>query len=280
MSTHDVPAHTVGARLSYVYAVGRSRGLEREAFTDHAGQDGTPLRTVTASGLAALVSSVPVEAFGTEGLKAQMEDLSRLEALARTHHAVVETAYESTTVLPMRLATVYIDDARVAEMLLDRGPEFDALISELEGQVEFGVKVYADPREAAGAGDEPEPGGESGPVSPGRAYLQRRRTQRRRHGDAYQAAGAVAAEVSARVTGIATAGMRHRPQQGELAVGAGENVSNEAYLVPGDQADAFRAALSDLSDRAPGARVEITGPWAPYSFATPPAGSGPDGGRP
>jgi len=73
----------------------------------------------------------------------------------------------------------------------------------------------------------------------------------------------------------------HRPQQGELASGAGENIANDAYLVPVARVGEFRAALDGLADDAPGVRVEITGPWAPYSFATPPsADSGQGAGGP
>jgi hypothetical protein len=176
----------------------------------------------------------------------------------------------------MRLATVYLGDARVTAMLAERAAEFGALLSRLEGHVELGVKVYADPGKAAGAGTAP-----SEPVAagPGRAYLQQRRAQRRNTRDAYRAAGAVAAEVPARVGAIVRARLAHRPQQGDLAPGVGENVTNEAYLVEESRVPEFRSALTGLCDDVPGVRVEITGPWAPYSFATPPpAGDDGDGG--
>ncbi|MFJ8859608.1 GvpL/GvpF family gas vesicle protein [Streptomyces sp. NPDC102451] len=261
-----------GPEMSYVYAVGRAGTPLGTALTGRPGLEGTPLRTVRAGELVALVSSVPSVAYGTEGVKAQMEDLDRLEVLARTHHAVVEAAYEHATVLPMRLVTVYLDDGRVREMLGAREPEFSALLGRLEGHVELGVKIYADPREAVAVGSR-------GPdtdtaASPGRAYLQRRRAQQQNHRETYRAAGSVAAEVPARVDGIARAHVTHRPQQGDLARAAGENIVNDAYLVPGARADAFRAALTGLADDVPGVRVEITGPWAPYSFATPAAGGG------
>jgi len=264
-----------GPVMSYVYAVSRAGAPLDAALTDRQGLEGTPLRTVRAGDLVALVSSVPSALYGTEGVKAQMEDLGRLEVLARTHHAVVEAAYEHATVLPMRLATVYLDDERVRGMLGAREPEFADLLARLEGHVELGVKVYADPREAVTVGD-PGPATDA-PASPGRAYLQRRRAQQQNHRVTYRAAGAVAAEVPARVSDIAEAHVTHRPQQGDLAQAAGENIVNDAYLVEAAQADAFRAALTGLADGVPGVRVEITGPWAPYSFATPPAA---DGGEP
>ncbi|MER5552941.1 GvpL/GvpF family gas vesicle protein [Streptomyces sp. NPDC002793] len=261
--------------MAYVYAVCRAGTPLDTALTGQQGLEGNPLRAVRAGDLVALVSSVPSALYGAEGVQAQMEDLDRLEVLARTHHTVVAAAYGHATVLPLRLATVYLDDGRVRAMLGAREPEFTALLARLEGHVELGVKVYADPREAVTVGSG---GPETDTVaSPGRAYLQRRRAQQRNHRQTYRAAGTVAAEVTARVAGIARAHVTHRPQQGELAQAAGENIVNDAYLVDGAQADAFRAALTGLADDVPGVRVEITGPWAPYSFATPPAA---DAGEP
>ncbi|MFF2183901.1 GvpL/GvpF family gas vesicle protein [Streptomyces sp. NPDC058155] len=282
---NSTEARPVAPPMSYVYAVGGAGEALDSALSGRTGAHGGSLRTVRAGDLVALVSSVPHDAFGTDGLRAQMEDIKQLEVLARAHHRVVEAAYESATVLPMRLATVYLDDARVTEMLVERAVEFGDLLSRLEGHVELGVKVYADPREAAKASTAAAATAAGGPAvtSPGRAYLRQRSAQRRNHRDAYQAAGAVAAEVPARVGAMVRARLAHRPQQGDLAPGAGENIANDAYLVEATRVAEFHAALAGLADDVPGVRVEITGPWAPYSFATPPAegsgGDGADGGR-
>ncbi|WP_233522001.1 GvpL/GvpF family gas vesicle protein [Streptomyces triticagri] len=268
MSADTVP------QLSYVYGVGiAGEALDRAAAL-LPGVDGGRVRTVGAAGLAALTSSVPADTFAMEGLKAQLEDLARLETVARTHDAVVEAASAHTTVLPMRLATVYHDDRRVAAMLTDRAAELGALLRQLAGHVELGVKVYADVREAAAPA--PATADEAAAeMSPGRAYLQHRRAERRTHSDVHRAAASVAAQAAARVAGCAVLRMAHRPQRGELAPATGENVVNEAYLVPAGRVEEFRTALAGLDDEAPGVHLEITGPWAPYSFATPPEPDGP-----
>lgn len=267
-----------GGRVRYVFAVGRAGDPLGAAAEGLVGPSGAPVRTVDGGdGLSALVSDVPAGLYDEAGLRAQLEDMERLEALARAHHDVVATAYEHTTVLPMRLATVYIDDGRVAEMMAGRSGEFGALLARLEGHVEWGVKIYADPGAAATSAASPSPSqgdgaaSASGGGSPGRAYLRQRRQQRSTHRDTYRAAGAVAERVTALADGTATAKVAHRPQQGELASGPGENIVNDAYLVPAGRSEEFRAAIGGLAEDAPGVRVEVTGPWAPYSFATPPS---------
>ncbi|WP_079159367.1 GvpL/GvpF family gas vesicle protein [Streptomyces griseus] len=263
-----------GQGLSYVYAVGRTGTPLDTAPDGRPGLEDGPLRTVAGGGLVAVVSTVPSASYDSAGIASRMADLDALEVLARTHHSVVEFASAHATVLPMRLATVYVDDARVRSMLEEREPEFGALLARLEGHVEMGVKVYADPRSAATPAPAGGGPGSGQPSSPGRAYLQQRRAQRQNHRDAYRAAGAVAAGIPARVEGLAEARVSHRPQQGELARAAGENIANEAYLVRASQEEEFRRALHGVADGFPGVEVEVTGPWAPYSFATPPESEG------
>ncbi|ROQ27064.1 gas vesicle protein GvpL/GvpF [Streptomyces sp. PanSC19] len=254
-----------GEEMSYVYALGRGdEPALRDAVARLAGVDGRALRLVESAGLAAVVSSVPSGAFGEQGLRAQLEDMTRLEAIARAHHAVVDAAFAGTTVLPMRLATVYLDDARVAGMLAARRDRFLELLARLDGHVELGVKVYAD----VGAVTPPKTEAVAVAESPGRAYLQRRRAQRRGTRDLYRAAAGVAEEAVRVAEGLSRARVVHRPQQGGLAPARGENLANEAYLVPTGDVGRFTTALDATARAAPGVRVEVTGPWAPYSFAT------------
>ncbi|WP_234315323.1 GvpL/GvpF family gas vesicle protein [Streptomyces globisporus] len=254
-----------GEEMSYVYALGRvGEPALQDAVARLAGVDGRALRLVESAGLAAVVSSVPSGAFGEQGLRTQLEDMARLEAIARSHHAVVDAAFAVTTVLPMRLATVYLDDARVAEMLTAQRGRFLDLLARLDGHVELGVKVYAD----ADAVTPPEPEAVAVAESPGRAYLQRRRAQRRGVQDLHRAAAGAAEEAVRVAEGLSRARVVHRPQQGGLASARGENVANEAYLVPTGEVGRFMSALGASADATPGVRVEVTGPWAPYSFAT------------
>ncbi|MCZ2527444.1 MULTISPECIES: GvpL/GvpF family gas vesicle protein [Streptomyces] len=272
----------------YVYAVTREVPEAEAAVAALPGVLGTPVRTVSEGGLTALAGRVPAHLFGEEALKRQLEDLEQLESMARAHNAVVEAVTARTLALPLRLATVYLDEERVREMLRERAEEFRELLGRLEGHLELGVKVYADPQHRPAASEQ-SGAGERAPaaraaVSPGRAYLQQRRMQRRSREDAYRSAEQAAAAVAAEAELIAVDRVRHRLQQGELAAGPGQNIANDAYLVPVAQAEEFRRRVLAAGE-APGVRVEVTGPWAPYSFATPPpdaapapAGEGPAGG--
>ncbi|MFE9467513.1 GvpL/GvpF family gas vesicle protein [Streptomyces virginiae] len=268
---------TAGSPMAYVYGVGRDEEKFRALALAANGVDGHDVGAVAAGGLVALVSAVPADAFDETALQHRLGDLGRLEELARAHHAVVDAAFGEAVFLPLRLATVYLDEARVADMLLDQRHRFAELLAWLDGHVELGVKVHVDPDAAAAARATPKTSAEPLAPSPGRAYLQQRRQKRHSIEDLYRAAGAVADEVAHAARTLATAAVVHRPQQGELSGRHGINIANHAYLVPADAEERFRQAVQAATRPAAGVQVEVTGPWAPYSFATPAADPGPDG---
>ncbi|MFF7183900.1 GvpL/GvpF family gas vesicle protein [Streptomyces sp. NPDC008222] len=278
-------------RLCYAYAVvGSSAAAE---LTGVRGVAGAPVTLVRSGPVAAAVSAVPREGFSEAALKAGLEDLEWLEATARAHHSVIEALAAHTTVLPLRLATVYLDEARVRQMLDDREADLAALLDRLADQVEWGVKVYAEvpppsapsappPAADTGAAAGAEAGAEAGAdaggaeagaeagADAGRAYLRRRRHQRQAREDAWRTAEEAVRRTELQARGLAVERTRHRPQQGGLTRGvAGENVANDAYLVPRRLSEEFRTRMLHAADDLPGVRVDVTGPWAPYSFAAP-----------
>ncbi|MFF7214638.1 GvpL/GvpF family gas vesicle protein [Streptomyces sp. NPDC008238] len=257
-------------RVSYAYAVLRDGGVPAGAMEALTGVAAAPVRLVTSGPLAVAVSPVPAADFHEDALRRHLEDLDWLEAVARAHHTVIEALSAHTTVLPLRLATVYLDDERVRQVLRDDDAAFTDVLERLTGHLEWGVKVYVDaPAAAAG------PAGAADDLSPGRAYLRARHAQRHSRDEAYRAAEEAAARVVAIGRELAAGHARHRVQQGRLAAGAGENVLNDAFLVAHARAEAFRSRALAAGEGLPGVRVDVTGPWAPYSFAALPGTPGP-----
>ncbi|WP_225835462.1 GvpL/GvpF family gas vesicle protein [Streptomyces sp. NK08204] len=256
-------------QLCYAYAVVRSSAEpERTALAGVRGVAGAPVTLVRSGPVAAAVSPVPLDEFSEEALRSGLEDVRWLEATARAHHLVIETLAAHTTVLPLRLATVYLDEHRVRDMLREGETAFTAQLDRLADHIEWGVKVYAEEPPAS----EPataEAGGPTGEVNPGRAYLRGRRRQRQEREDAWRLAEEAVRRTEEEARGLAVERARHRPQEGALAQVPGANVSNDAYLVPRRLAEEFRSRMLHAADGLEGIRVEVTGPWAPYSFTAP-----------
>ncbi|MEU8585777.1 GvpL/GvpF family gas vesicle protein [Streptomyces sp. NPDC048664] len=238
-----------------------------------AGADGAP---DSGSSLTAAVSTVPAADFQESALRHHLEDLEWLESVARAHHTVIECLAAHTTVLPLRLATVYLDEERVRTMLRRDAEAFSLALRRLAGHLEWGVKIYVESGTDAvqpSTGPAPATEGTAGAadqLGPGRSYLRARRAQRQSREAFHQAAREAAERVEAIGATMATGHARHRVQQGELAGGAGENVVNDAYLLARENAEEFRARVLDAGRGLPGVRIDVTGPWAPYSFAAPP----------
>ena len=222
------------------------------------------VRLVQEGELTGVVSSVSRPRFAEDALRSSLEDLAWVERVARAHDAVVAAAAEAGPVAPVRMATVYLDDDRVRALLRAYASQFRAALERVRGRVEFGIKAFAV------SGAEQEPVGAAGNGRPGTSYLMRKKEERERaaagHAQAIQAADAL----HRLAAGIAVASRRYPPQDPRLSGHQEEMVLNAAYLVPADGptggGDALRAVV-DAWD-APSLRVEVTGPWAPYSFAT------------
>jgi hypothetical protein len=245
---------------SYVYLA--TRGITEEDLAGLTGVADRPTRLVAADGLVAVVSTVDLAEFGEEALRRNLEDLAWLEATARAHDRVIQQLGGRTTVAPWRLATILLDDARVAELLTQWRPDLEAALDRVEGCREWSVKGFSAPPEADGQS------ASTGRPESGTAYLMRRRTETDRRAEAVAAAVAEAEQVHRELSGATRASRRLPPQDRRLSGHRGEMQLNGAYLVPNDHGEKFEELTRRLAERHPTLRLEVNGPWPPYSFAT------------
>lgn len=263
MTEADVAAGTG----TYLYAIGTDIG---RPHPQPPGLLGAPVHALAEAGLVAYVGPVPLEQFGEEALRRNLEDLGWLEATARAHHRVVEAVAREGPVAPVRLVTVYRGDDQVRGLLREHAGEFAGLLARVRGRREWGVKVYAvaAPEATSRAGRTGTATGAEGAdataESPGTAYLKRRRGDLRDREESWRHAAARAERLDAVLSELAVATRHHRPQDPQLSGRTEWMVLNGAYLVDDDRGEEFAAAAERL--REPGLDVELTGPWAPYSF--------------
>ncbi|OPF72207.1 gas vesicle protein [Streptomyces antioxidans] len=223
---------------------------------------GAPVRTVAAGPLTAVVQDVPAAGFDEEALRSRLSDGAELERCARAHHAVITAASALAPAVPLPLATVYLDDGRVREALGEREASLLAALDRIAGRVEWGVKVYA----PTGPRPAPEASPGDGPVS-GRAYLNRVRTRQYGREQRHTLALRAAERVDTVVRGLAVAARRLRPHGVEVTGRHRTHVLNAAYLLDLGRERELRAALVSLRRDETDVQIELSGPWAPYSFA-------------
>jgi hypothetical protein len=217
-----------------------------------------------------VVSDAPLTEYGEEALRRNLEDLAWLEQAARTHHAVVDALSRAGTVVPARLATVYRDDDRVARVLAERHDELAGTLARLTGREEWGVKGYAVPGASPRTEEPADGGGAAGAGGAGAAYLRRRRAQLTAREEGQRVAADAAAAVHSALAQHAIASRRHAPQDWRLSGAHTPMVLNGAYLIDRDGLAGFSELVGALAGRHPELRLELTGPWPPYSFVAEP----------
>ncbi|MFF3644098.1 GvpL/GvpF family gas vesicle protein [Streptomyces sp. NPDC002564] len=248
--------------LTYVYAV--CRPLTAPLAADLTGVGGVPPHQIAHAGLVALVGPVPERDFAEAALRAHLEDLDWLSDTARAHQRAIDALTAVTCPLPLRLATVFRDDDGVRAMLEEGAERFHRVLERIDGRVEWGVKVHMDPVTS----DEPSAAAPAKPAS-GRDYLRSRRTQRTAQDERWQVAEGFARRLHDALARQADDSRLHAPQNQSLSRAPGRNILNAAYLVPRADSEEFVELVDrtkDDEDEVHGLRVELTGPWAAYSF--------------
>lgn len=247
----------------WLYAI--SRGLPSQSLIGLTGIRDEQVHAIEAAGLVAVASPVSLAEFGEEPLRRNLENLDWLAETARAHDAVVNAvAGTAPAVIPLRLATVYLDDERVRGLLAERRADFETALDQLTGVSEWGVKVYGDPD--ALTKPTADQAGESDRT--GTAYLLRRRAQLSAREDAERSAAEKAEQVHTTLLGLARSATRHPPQDPQLT---GRQhawmLLNGAYLVDDTRTEEFASVVKALDSQLAGLWLELTGPWPPYSFA-------------
>lgn len=258
------------ALVSYVYGVtwaGGANGTERVLGVD-------PRHEVTLvehAGLAALVSHVSLSEFGEDELRENLNDVAWLEEKARAHERVLEDALEWTTVVPMRLCTIYRGEEQLRDMLEREHVAFDEALHRLDGRTEWSVKLVAEPgaleRAATGEGD---PSADDEPaLEAGAAYLRDRSRRAHARDEADAIAEDWSRDVHERLTARSVEARVNPVQNPELSGHVGDMLLNGAYLVDDSAHAAFRGTVDELDrEYGPrGAAVELSGPWPPYNFS-------------
>ena len=210
--------------------------------------------------LSAIASEVGLDAFDQAALRESLEDLERLQTLARAHERVLDDALRLGPVVPFPMCTIFERVEHVHDMLEQERRRFAATLERLTERAEWGVKAYLVPREDARAGAAPASGAD---------YLRRKRHERTTAESQWRVAADDVRRIHAALSEHAVGATLRRPQDRRLSGRPDEMVLNAAYLVPDREVADFRARVDELARRIreDGLVLELTGPWPAYHFA-------------
>jgi hypothetical protein len=223
------------------------------------GVAGRPVYQVADRHLRAAVSRVDREDL--------IPDLPRVRAYER----VVSSCHRRGTVVPMRYGCVVEQESQITEMLSAQASHYEALLQELEGCVEMGLRVLLPSGPWAGV----TPGGPdssrevAGPYPPdpeaaadrlGLAYLTARKAHYA-HQDRWTTEYRQAADrCQAHFASLSVKCKTEAPS-------ARLPLLSLYFLLPRPAEESFRQAFRQLTETE-SARLLLSGPWPPYNFVT------------
>jgi hypothetical protein len=220
----------------------------------------------------AVLSRVPADEYDADRIEARLTDLNWLGEQGLAHERVVAALVDRTTVLPMRLFTLFSSDEALYAECEQRAEWMRETLARLEGVRQWDLKVaYDADRMLATIGESSHEvaaiDAELAQASPGRSYLLRKQRDDVARTAVRKAVGALGEEVLAGLASVTTDVKRMAPpssvEPGELPV-----VLAAALLVGRADEARLRALLDEEAARleARGVTIGCSGPWAAYRF--------------
>lgn len=234
--------------------------------------DGHSVRLIVEGNISAIVSEVGLDQFGDETLRANLSDMSWVEHTARQHQRVLDEVIGQCTPIPMRMCTVYTDEAGLRRMLAEDHHALADALRELDARLEWGVKAFQDGTLA----DSPGPTSRAPAATTGTAYLQTRLAQRNAGAQRQAELEIACDEVHGELCAIAVSCRLNPLQRPEVSGRDAAMVMNGSYLVANESRALFTQRFTALRDESAhrGLELELTGPWPPYNFVPAVIGGG------
>jgi len=236
----------------YLYGISRPAG-SRAAKVVNVGIDGVhPVQPLPCGDFICWVSAVDGAGFSEE-INRNKENLEWLALHSVRHQQVVAEIAARDTLVPARFGTVFSGESALLKNVEGRKSALNKVFQRIAGADEWGVKIFAE--QAAPAEAPPE-------VRSGKEYLQHkaaRMTRRPEHDDSG------VREFAAELEKIAL----DSAPSGKIS-GVQPNLLWQAtFLVPRARRKQWDAALKGFVKKwSSSRRIEINGPWPPYSFVS------------
>jgi hypothetical protein len=221
----------------------------------------------------AIVSSVPARDYDETVLASGLQNLDWVGRRAMAHETVVEHFLTAPAVLPLQLFTLFKSDERALEYVSQQWRRIDRILTRLDRQLEWGLRLSFDERAARQAVEDTHRSRRTrrgGRDESGAAYLARKRDLFDVTRVQLTAARTAADRLYRAMSREATESRRRRAT--EQAAPGSRLLLDAAFLVPARGATAFRNALRQHARTLSGSGlvVSLTGPWPPYNFVDPP----------
>ncbi len=226
-----------------------------------AGVHGQAIAILSRNGLSAVISMISAPQLSPEHLDTIM-----------SYQRVINYFHRKATIIPMRFGCVFSEEAQVVRFLEEQSEGYRALLQELDGCVEMGIRVLLNNPESRERVQSLECPDSLPPVpdlvGTGREYLSARRScyaDRDRLGDE---AKAVIETVRGPFDGLFVRCKAEKSMPGQVSCESSVRMLSLYFLVKREEVEKFRQVFHAFTARCSG-RILLSGPWPPFNFVVP-----------
>lgn len=239
-----------GDRVIYLYGLSRTSHAPRQQLVGVDGQTST--EQVACSGLVCWISRVSMADFA-DNLAKNIENLDWLTEMTPRHQTVLAAIAEVNDVLPARFGTVFLNEDSLGADIESRKAVLLADLDRIQGNEEWGVKVFAVRPEVA---EIPE-------VRSGKGYLQAKSALLQTRAPVKDGGEIARFARELEKFAVATA------EGGKISGGRRDLRYQTSLLLKRGDRKKLEALLKRFETEWKNSRhIECTGPWPPYSFVT------------
>ncbi|HZU32022.1 MAG TPA: GvpL/GvpF family gas vesicle protein [Candidatus Angelobacter sp.] len=235
----------------YLYGISRAAKAGKKTRVTSPGIDGVhEVKPLECGDFICWVSEVDHASFA-QAVERNMENLDWLALHSVRHQQVVGEVAGLATIVPARFGTVFSGEPALVKDVLSKAASLEKVFERITDADEWGVKVFAETTARAVAVTE---------ARSGKEYLQQKAAQIKKRPDRNDPE---LRELAAALEKIAT----DTAPSGKVS-GTQPNLLWQAtFLVPRNQRKQWERVLGDFVQQWDGRRrIEINGPWPPYSF--------------
>ncbi len=254
------------AQCFYLYGILRCAPLEMPVLGGIEGRGDVSL--VSFRELACAVSPVPLSEYSSEQMEERARQLDWVAPRALGHQQVVQWLWQTAPVVPLKFGTLCSSRDKVCELLQEHYETLLRLLEFFDRREEWGVKIYVQaPLPVRAVERQASRSDEEARLSAGQAYFLRKKLARVAEEDQHGRMSELAEQIYGRLLPHAVAGRPSRflnPSQ----EGGQVPLLNAAFLLGQENLRDFEDAAARLEAdyQDYGVRIELSGPWPPYSF--------------
>jgi len=237
----------------YLYGITQASDSAGAAVSQPGIDGSAPVKAIACDAFLCWISQVSRRGFA-DPLQERMEDIDWLAAAGLRHQRVVGELARQAATLPARFGTIFLSEESLRKDIKARRAELNRSFRLIAATDEWGVKIFRAPRPAV-----PRVATVSGAD-----YLRRKAEEfsARKEGGSRELPARIksfAAELKKMARAVAPGG--------EVSRGQADLEWQAAVLLPRKAKPRFDRAVRRFAQASNQAyRIEVTGPWPPYSF--------------